>query len=73
MAHRPFSTGPFNTALRRSDTTATDTGMKEAKEATEAKEAKAEKAAAAEKKLSWAETINSKSSWRGKGKSSWLV
>ena len=64
LAHRPFSTGPFNTALRRSDTTATDTGMKEAKEATEAteaKEAKAEKAATAEKKLSWAETINQRS------------
>ena len=64
LAHRPFSTGPFNTALRRSDTTATDAGMKEAKEATEAteaKEAKAEKAATPEKKLSWAETINQRS------------
>lgn len=64
LAHRPFSTGPFNTALRRSDTTATDTGMKEAKEAkeaTEATEAKEAKAATAEKKLSWAETINQRS------------
>ena len=67
VAHRPFSTGPFNTALRRSDTTATDAGMKEAKEAkeateaTEAKEAKAEKATTPEKKLSWAETINQRS------------
>ena len=34
---------------------------KEATEATEAKEAKAEKAATAEKKLSWAETINQRS------------
>ena len=67
VAHRPFSTGPFNTALRRSDTTATDAGMKEAKEAkeateaTEAKEAKAEKAATPEKKVSWAEMINQRS------------
>ena len=73
VAHRPFSTGPFNTALRRSDTTATDTGMKEAKEATEAKEAKAEKAATAEKKLSWAETINQRSELERERKSSWLV
>ena len=70
LVHRPFSTGPFNTALRRSDTTATDTGMKEAKEvnevneateATEVKEVKAEKAATPERKVSWAEMINQRS------------
>merc|ERR1719253_1130214 len=70
LVHRPFSTGPFNTALRRSDTTATDTGMKEAKEvnevneateATEVNEVKAEKAATPERKVSWAEMINQRS------------